>query len=432
MRTPYVVGRWVRGRGHYGRERLIDYLLHGPETATWVVGTRRMGKTSLLRQLELITDAPGSSLVPLVWDMQGCRTVAELSAELFDSVLDTRGRFEALGVSVADFEGQDALVILRTLTRLLAERGKQLLVLIDEAEALLYTAEVEPAWLGRLRRALQDQRQRTVMTSTKLLARLNQGAAQWATSPFLFGFSVVNLPRLDDTAARALVRQVQADVPVHAGDSEVDDVVIHTDGQPYLIQLLCNRVFSTDAAGRGSLRLVTDDDLAVDHILDGLFRIDYQHLVRSERRLLLAVADLTVAKETELLVRLSELSPSRIRVFLYGLERAGLLRRVFGQWAIGNEFLRRWLSDCGDELAQQLAEADDDGPREALLEMERAQEATLLRREIARVEAMLAEVENQLDFTTGDEHIRLLERADRLRRELTRLRKELAALENSE
>jgi len=71
MRIPYVVGRWVRGKNHYGRQRLIDTLLARPDSATresatlesatlesatwgaatWLVGTRRMGKTSLLRQL---------------------------------------------------------------------------------------------------------------------------------------------------------------------------------------------------------------------------------------------------------------------------------------------------------------------------------------------------------------------------------------------
>ncbi len=45
MRIPYVVGRWVRGHNHYGQQRVIDYLRQRP-AATWLVGTRRMGKTS--------------------------------------------------------------------------------------------------------------------------------------------------------------------------------------------------------------------------------------------------------------------------------------------------------------------------------------------------------------------------------------------------
>ena len=52
MRNPYTVGRWLRGADHYGREQLLEYLISAEDPAIWVVGTRRMGKTSLLRQLE--------------------------------------------------------------------------------------------------------------------------------------------------------------------------------------------------------------------------------------------------------------------------------------------------------------------------------------------------------------------------------------------
>lgn len=73
----------MRGRDHYGRLRLINYLLDVEDLAIWVVGTLRMGKTSLLRQLELETDQPTSELVPLFWDLQGCEFFDDLSYELF-------------------------------------------------------------------------------------------------------------------------------------------------------------------------------------------------------------------------------------------------------------------------------------------------------------------------------------------------------------
>src|SRR5690606_20055647 len=103
MRIPYNVGRWVRGKNHYGRQRLIDYLLHAPDSAIWLVGTRRMGKTSLLRQLELLTSAPDSTYVPLFWDLQGCQTARDLSDELFYSLEDVAARFAESGIDVAMF-----------------------------------------------------------------------------------------------------------------------------------------------------------------------------------------------------------------------------------------------------------------------------------------------------------------------------------------
>jgi hypothetical protein len=429
MRIPYVVGRWVRGRNHYGRERLTEHLLHAPDSAIWLLGTRRMGKTSMLKQLELLTSSVESHYVPLFWDMQGCESARELSDELFYALVDVSERFAVLGIDVNSFSRQDALLILRSLARTLVERGKQLLLLVDEAEVLINIARQDPAWAGRLRRAMQDSRVRTIMTSTKLLAELNKLTSEWTTSPFLFGFNLVNLTRLDDTASRALVRQLQGEQEVLAPDGVVDDVLIHTNGQPYLIQYLCQRLFESDEHGNGILRTVREEDLATDHILTGFFQNDFQHLTKTERRLLLAVAELTIAKERELLVVLNDLPPRKIQMYLYGLERLGYLRQIFGQWAVGNEFLRRWVMDNYEELMQRLSAATDDNIHETLLEIGREHEVLYLREEIARLEGELVKTDAAAANATGDELVRLLDEAARLRREIARLRKELASID---
>ena len=91
---PYIVGRWVRGHSHYGRQRLIDYLLDVPDSAMWLVGTRRMGKTSILRQLEQLTEQTDSELEPLFWDLQGCETPEDFLDELQSAVADHFHRLE--------------------------------------------------------------------------------------------------------------------------------------------------------------------------------------------------------------------------------------------------------------------------------------------------------------------------------------------------
>lgn len=429
MRIPYVVGRWVRGRNHYGRERLTEHLLQAPDSAIWLLGTRRMGKTSMLKQLEMVTEMPGSHFVPLFWDMQGCEGTRDLSEELYYALMDVADRFARYGLDVNSFGGQDALLTLRTIARTLKEQGKQLLLLVDEAEVLINVARQDPAWVGRLRRAMQDHRVRTVMTSTKLLAELNRLNSEWSTSPFLFGFNLVNLTKLEEAPARALVRQLQGDEEVLAADGVVDDVLIHTNGQPYLIQYLCQRLFETDADGHGHLRSVREEDLATDHILNGFFQNDFQHLTKTERRLLLAVAELTIAKERELMVVLNDLPPRKIQMYLYGLERLGYLRQVFGQWAVGNEFLRRWVMDNHDELVKRLGSATDDNIHETMLEIGREHEVRFLRDEIARLEAELEKTDAAAAKATGDELVRLLDIAAHLRREIARLRKELASID---
>ncbi|MCX7706854.1 MAG: hypothetical protein N2204_02465, partial [Anaerolineae bacterium] len=106
MRNPYVTGSYVTGSQHYGREDLLDYLLNGGSRACWVVGTRRIGKTSLLRQLELLA-AAGKRLVPLYWDMQGCNSFACLGRYLADAVRDRAAVFEPLGVTQTMMDEED-------------------------------------------------------------------------------------------------------------------------------------------------------------------------------------------------------------------------------------------------------------------------------------------------------------------------------------
>jgi hypothetical protein len=392
MRVPYIVGRWVRDRNHYGRQRLFTYLLNSDDTAVWVVGSRRIGKTSLLRQLEFLTDTAESSQVPLFWDMQGCATSSDLSFELFMAMEDEAERFAAVGVDVAELQGLDALVILRRLARGLAAQGKTLLLLIDEAEVLINIAAGEPGWLARLRKVIQDGHLRTILTSTKLLAQLNEITAGWETSPFLFGFSMVNLWSLDPEAAVALVEQRQAEQPLVVEPALLEDILGQTNRHPYLLQYLCQRLYVELEDGRAGLRPPTDEDLEPDHLLAGLFLIDYQHLTALERRILLLVAEHTVLGETDLLRLLRDQPPDRVRTFLWGLEKLGHVRQVLGQWTVGNEYLRRWLNHEWQALSSIQATPLDEGSFEELLQAGHAQEAQAFASEVAHLEDRYAEL----------------------------------------
>jgi len=392
MRVPYIVGRWVRDRNHYGRQRLFNYLLNSDDNAMWVVGSRRIGKTSLLRQLEFLTDTLDSSQVPLFWDMQGCSSSSDLSFELSMAIEDEAERFARLGIDLAGLEGADALVILRRLARSLAVQGRTLLLLIDEAEVLINIARSEPAWLARLRKVMQDGHLRTILTSTKLLAQLNQISAGWDTSPFLFGFSMVNLWSLDPDAASALIEQRQSDQPLVVEGGLIEDILGQTNRHPYLLQYLCQRLYIELPDGRTGLRSPTDEDLEPDHLLAGLFLIDFQHLTLLERRILLLVAEHTAIDETDLLRLVSDQPPDRVRTFLWGLEKLGHVRQVLDQWVIGNEYLRRWIHHEWDALQHVQTSLLDESSFEALLAAGHAQEVRAFTSEVAHLEDRYADL----------------------------------------
>ena len=97
--SAFVVGQWVRGGKFYGRAALLDEILEGPRNSIWLLGTRRVGKTSVLKQLEYLTaDPENSRFCPLFWDFQGAEDLQELHEGFVDSLWDAEDRLDPLGV----------------------------------------------------------------------------------------------------------------------------------------------------------------------------------------------------------------------------------------------------------------------------------------------------------------------------------------------
>jgi hypothetical protein len=428
MRVPYVVGRWVRGDQHYGRRRLIHYLLNVSDSALWLVGTRRMGKTSLLRQLEYEADRPGSQLVPLFWDLQGCDTPWALSDELQYAIEDAFTRFAPFGVTATDLAAGDAVAVLRRIARRLSAHDRTLFLLIDEGEALIKIGRTEPNWLARLRKVFQDDRQRTVLTSTKLLTKLNELTVDWPTSPFLFGFSMANLWSLDEIAAEELICQTQSEMAVPVDEQLRTEILAATNRHPYLIQYLCQRLFVNNESGVGGLRPIEPTDLVPDHLLAGFFQVDFQHLSRLERRVLLAIVHASMASQDELHVTLSDLDNSRLKVFLYGLNKLGYIRQIGAYWTVGNEFLRQWLTTNYEVLATQQDSPVSSSRVEELVTRGASIEVLALQKEIRQLRADLTLLERKQHLAIGVEREQLAQKIDFLRRTLQVAQQELTAL----
>ena len=124
--VPFVIGQWVRGERFYGRERLIDEILDGPRNGLWLLGTRRIGKTSLLKQLEhLAAASPERGYFPLFWDLQGADDPRELHAGFADALLDAEDRLEAIGIEVAEVEADDLFAAMGRLRRKLRAEAAQ-------------------------------------------------------------------------------------------------------------------------------------------------------------------------------------------------------------------------------------------------------------------------------------------------------------------
>ena len=165
---PYVVGQWVRGERFYGRTTQIEEILDGHRNSIWLLGTRRIGKTSLLKQIEYIAEtSPDRGYFPVFWDFQGAETPAELHLHFTDALLDAEDRLERIGVGLEDVEAEDLFISLGRLRRQLRSRDLRLLLLCDEVEELIKLHRIAPSLLGKLRRAMQSHEDtRSVLAST--------------------------------------------------------------------------------------------------------------------------------------------------------------------------------------------------------------------------------------------------------------------------
>jgi hypothetical protein len=428
VRNPYITGAYVTGSNHYGRGHLLDYLLRSEGRAYWVVGTRRIGKTSLLRQLELLA-AAGDRYVPLFWDMQGCASFTCMGGYLGDAVRDHMERFEPLGVTDALLDHEDPLALLSTLRRLVRRTGRELLLLGDETETLIGAARDEPGAMQRFHRQLTGGAGlRVIFASTRQIYRMHDVCREWTTSPFLSGFDMSQtLGSLEPEAAEALILQTQApeDSRVQAATEVVGAIAQATNNHPFLLQILCSRLFDEE----GGLRPPDDEDVRADPILVGFFEHDFRQLSQTDRRIVLAVHRSGPTAQAEL-AAIDGDNVAELAQRLRNLEALGYLRRPADaadeSITIGNLFLTSWLDAAADFLAELPASQTSENAMRAAFARQSDESSASLVAQLNARRARLVELEGvrAREFTAVSSET--LEEMAQLQAEITELRGLLA------
>jgi len=373
---PYVVGQWVRGDRFYGRTAQIAEILRGERDLIWLLGTRRVGKTSLLKQIELVSGSdPEPAYFAMYWDFQGVDTAAELHLNFTDALLDAEDRLQRIGIDVDEITADDLFVSLERLRRRLRSDGLGLLLLCDEVEELLGLHHADPSLLRKLRHALQSRDGiRTVLASTIRLWALADHTND--TSPFLHGFTPpVYIDRLTDDEARSLVSQSHLNPGQRPGidDETMAGILEHCDNHPYLLQLVCKRLAET-----GDLAEAIDQ-VATDRMVSYFFSVDFDMLAETEQRIVRMIADAPgISRDAigeSMAIQADELNGS-----LRQLVNLGFIRRDADDgFALANYFFDRWLHAIEVDSHKDSARTDvTAAPRTGLL-------VELKRRKVFRV-----------------------------------------------
>jgi WD40 repeat protein len=260
--NPYIAGPWVGGANLIGRENTLTQLRNRlGRGSVRLVGERRIGKTSILRDL---LEHPGEGWIPIFMDGQELAGTALPFREWIAG--EVRG-------GIPEAPGPDDLA--RHL-RTIAAVGRRVLLLVDEiVHFARRLAPGDAAWLRAL--------------STPPLTALFAGSASdWRRffaaiprqegSPFNHLQELVLRPLSDAEMRRVVVRPDVLPPP----DDAVALVLKLAEGRPYLAQRLCYLALErADADGR--MRIECADVAAVEReaLLTGV-QIAEQHASRWE------------------------------------------------------------------------------------------------------------------------------------------------------
>jgi DNA-binding transcriptional ArsR family regulator len=342
MRNPFIAGSWVRAENFFGRLPILQEVLEGERDSFWVIGARRLGKTSLLKELEYrVLQNAQTPFVPLYWDLQGSADARGMADGLLGSVEDSEAFRRATDIAIEDLEGHSVADMLTTLVRRTVRSGWRLLLLVDEAEEFLTVARTDAGVLPRLRKIFQKGSEvRTVMTATRRLAQIDE-RTDFATSPFLQGFiPPLYLTPLAPEEARSLLARGRF------GDDEIAAIQERTANHPFLLQLIASRLFESHDLS------ATLDQVAADEMVSNFFSVDFQTLEARERAILEPVAR-DGAHSVEDLARVTGMQRESVESLLFGLRMMGYLSLEGDKYRIGNWFFDRWLRRVATEKAAE-------------------------------------------------------------------------------
>lgn len=234
--APYEVSAPVEGSGFFGREREVDKILTHAETNFAILGSRRIGKTSVLREVRRRLLDQGENPARFVW--LDCSTLRD-SEQFLQEVVRQLNTPE---LSRLKKRSKYPLFFPDFLKRMFKMHRGTIIFFLDEADALWLWLREEHHLLRDLRAAANEKTCRFLATGFGNLAQEIFNT----NSPLLNVFEPLRLgPFLSrETADVVITPMGSLRVHIENRDSMVGQVHDDTQGHPLLVQYYCLELVS--------------------------------------------------------------------------------------------------------------------------------------------------------------------------------------------
>ncbi len=246
--NPYIASRTVKiGKGFFDREipfALVAGKLHyeqaKPDSLIIFSGPRRIGKTSLLKQLQ--SSLSRDAFLPVYLDLDGQARVpfSDFLFELAKDIAD-QASFKLPSKLEIDDSGESFMREFFPLLFKHIDPNCRLLLLIDEFESLeqeKYESLSSNTTGKRLFSFIQD----LIQHKPRLAIVLATGKNYFQTTDSL-GIKPYNIWTLNQECAETLIRQAEINRTLSFSDDAVSQILTLTNGHPFWTQALCFQIW---------------------------------------------------------------------------------------------------------------------------------------------------------------------------------------------
>ncbi|MFZ5518273.1 MAG: AAA family ATPase [Candidatus Zhuqueibacterota bacterium] len=244
--SPFSYTRVPTGGMFYGRKEQMNKLIRSNfETNFAVVGSRRIGKTTILLNLKRHFDQE-KLFHAIFLDCYRIQNISEFITKIVTE-LDVRS---SLKVNISTFHD--------FMSRMKSRFNKNLVLILDEIDELLEYDKTYNWQLSRIFHSLASEIVCKIIIAgyRRLYQEINN-----QHSPFFKYFEQIQIKELDDTSARQLILEPLDDIGVKIKDrAGFSEMIMHlSSNHPQFIQFFCSLLI--DLVNKENRNEVTKDDV---------------------------------------------------------------------------------------------------------------------------------------------------------------------------